>query len=776
MTSLAVVLLVGGLIIFGIVVSARYLDALVWRRSLLAFTLQLPAGLTGDDVARWLAGIAAATHAPRWALLAAPPIVLEVVADKTGITHMLLVPKSMRGTVLSGLRAALPGARVTEAPDYPAERTDYPMAAEATLTSHRRLMAIDRAEATATALLASLQPLANTERMVVQWIITGAGTPAPIISATARQKADVPWWLPHEDLSYGDAIRSARLKQGDVLLYASVRVGITASTAARRYDLFGRIWNPLRGLNSPGVQVVRRWWLWPAWVTRRLRQRATPLLSWPLLLGSHEAAGLLPLPIGKVALPGLSLGGARQLPSSPSLLAAGAQLGISNYPGSRQPLRLTAADRLRHLHVVGPTGVGKSTLLGNLILHDIAAGAGVVVIDPKGDLCDDVLARLPDQRAEDVIVLNPAITERPVGFNILQSAHDEQSRELVVDHVIHIWHELYKPFWGPRTEDVMRASLLTLINTRAANGAAFTLIEVPELLTNARFRRFVVNQPGVPAGLASFWQWYEATDRLAVIGPILNKLRASVLRAPIRLMLGQSAGLDLTQVLANRQILLVPLSKGVLGAETASLIGTLQLAALWQAILGRVRVPVAQRRPVFVYIDEAQDVLRLPVDMADMLAQARGLGASFTLAYQHLGQIDNKQIRSALLGTVCSQVVFQCQREDAVTLAQSFAPRLTADDLMDLDAYEIEVRPSVGGRRIAPVTGTTIPLADMVRDAQSLAAASRQQHGRTREDVEAELAVRIRPPDRTASSETGANTSTPFGRRRKADDDSGARP
>jgi hypothetical protein len=245
-------------------------------------------------------------------------------------------------------------------------------------------------------------------------------------------------------------------------------------------------------------------------------------------------------------------------------------------------------------------------------------------------------------------------TERPIGFNILRSAHDEQSRELVVDHVIHIWHELYEDFWGPRSEDVLRGALLSLINTKAGNGEAFTLIETPELLTNSPLRRFVTEQPGVPAGLASFWSWYRgipAIDRLKVIGPILNKLRAATLRTPIRLMLGQSEGLDLDQVLAERQVLLVPLSAGTLGAETAGLLGTLLLAALWQAILGRVRLPGNERHPVFVYIDEAQSVLKLPVDLADMLAQARGLGAAFTLAHQHLGQIDDRAVRSALLGT-----------------------------------------------------------------------------------------------------------------------------
>jgi hypothetical protein len=452
------------------------------------------------------------------------------------------------------------------------------------------------------------------------------------------------------------------------------------------------------------------------------------------------------------------------------------------------PLRLAVPDRLQHLHVLGPTGVGKSTLLANLIVQDIAAGYGVVVIDPKSDLVAEVLARMPEHRERDIIVADAASTEQPVGFNILRSAADEQAKELVVDHVIHIWHELYKDFWGPRSEDVLRGALLSLINTTGANGEAFTLIETPELLTSAPFRRFVTEQDGVPDALASFWAWYRGmlpADRLKVIGPILNKLRAATLRTPIRVMLGQSEGLDLARVLHERRVLLVPLSSGTLGAETAGLLGTLLLATLWQAVLGRVALHPLERHPVFVYVDEAQAVLKLPVDLADMLAQARGMGVSFTLAHQHLGQIEDRAVKSALLGTVRSQIVFQAMREDAAALAPSYAPRLTADDLMGLARYEFAMRPLVDGQTLAPLTGTTLPLPPAIRDGAALAEASRERYGRPRTEVEAALKVRGQAPEdgsepksgkrarntRNANgSEEKPNKRQPFGRRRKATD------
>lgn len=682
----ALVMLFGGLTLFAVVLAARWLDALSWRDSLLAVELHVPHGLETGDIARWLGTVAAATHPHRLSLVPDPPVVLEVVADHRGIRHTLLVPRALRDTVLGGLRAALPGVRVSDLPEYLHSRPRCTVATEAVQTSQRRQMGVERAEGTATAVLATLQPLGEGERVVVQWMITGAGTPAPVPSMTSGHKRDLPGWLAGEEVVDGETVRSARAKQQDLMLRATLRIGAKAPNVRRANAILSRVWSQHRGENSPGVVLNRRWWMGAGWASSRLASLRVPVTTWPLLLSTSEAAGLLPIPVGEVALPGVALGLARQLPPPPGMPSFGVQVGVSNYPDMHLPLRLAVADRLQHLHVVGPTGVGKSTLLANLIIQDIAAGYGVVVIDPKSDLVQSILERVPEHRVQDIIVADAAAEPR-VGFNILRSAQDEQAKELVVDHVIHIWHELYKDFWGPRSEDVLRGALLSLINTRGGNGEAFTLIETPELLTSAPFRRFVIEQDGVPPALASFWAWYRGllpADRLKVIGPILNKLRATTLRTPIRLMLGASEGLDLARVLAERRVLLVPLSSGTLGAETAGLLGALLLASLWQAVLGRVVLPSSERHSVFVYVDEAQSVLKLPVDLPDMLAQARGMGVSFTLAHQHLGQIDDKQVKSALLGTVRSQIVFQAMREDAAALAPSYAPRLTADDLMEI--------------------------------------------------------------------------------------------
>lgn len=738
-------MLCAGLAVPAVLLLARSIESQSWRRSLVAFRLRLPANTSIDDVSNWLSTINAATHAPRLSLLPPPPIALEIVATRRGIEHVLLLPDNMRDAVLSGIRASLPGTRTDELPNYLASRPTFIVAGEATLSNHHRPLGTERAEVAAHSLLASLHPLQGNERVVVQWLITGAGIPKPVPSVSSGHR-DGGWFLDGRVSVDPEAVRAERQKQKSPLLQASLRVGIVAPDRARGHSLFGKVWAALRLLNAPGAGIVRRW-LPDKWVAERLRSLASPLMLWPLTLNVDELAGLIGFPVNDVQLPGVNVGAARQLPVPLNVPTRGAVLGLSNYPGSaNRQIALRPDDRLRHTWIVGPTGAGKSTLMHNLIVQDMQAGSGMVVVDARGDLVNDVLGRVPAHRVSDLIVLDPSRTDRPVGFNVLSIAKGERGRELSVDHVLHIFHDLYRSSWGPRTADILRASLLTLMMTTAPDGSAFTLVELPELLTNDRFRRFVIQQAPVQgrAELRSFWHWYEAlslAERGQVTGPVLNKLRAFVLKTPLRLLLGQSAGLDLQQVFTQRKILLVPLSKGTLGAETAQLLGSLLVASIWQLALGRVAIAPARRKPVWLYADEFQDVVRLPIDLTDVLAQGRGLGLGLTLAHQHLDQL-TESIKAAVRSTARTQIAFQLDYDDATTLSRSFAP-LTRQDLMGLERFEVAARLCDDGRTLSPVTLTTLPMSPVISDATALVRLSQQQHGVDRADVEAALQARI---------------------------------
>ncbi|WP_163512212.1 type IV secretory system conjugative DNA transfer family protein [Fodinicola acaciae] len=719
--SVAILAGIAGFVLLSVVVGDRWLAARRWQSHLTAYRFVPPRGLTSGQLTAWLDMLASASRHR--------PVGLEIRADNRGIAFFLLISAGQT-ELLAQLRAGLPGVRIDEAPDYLTDRPDLTAACELRLTNLAQPLAHERAETTVTALLSGLYPLRGRESIRLQWLLSGARAVA------LRRDA--------EDQALVQALRQ---KQTGSLFDAVGRIGVSASQPERAGHLLNQLTNALSTLDAPGVAVVRRQ-LSSRLVIRRLYQRALPLTTWPLRLNTSEAAGLLGLPTGTQQLPGLDLGRARQLPPPRDTARSGVVLAESNFPGfQNRPLALKTTDRLRHTYLVGPTGGGKSTLIANQALQDIARGDGLILVDAKADLVNEVLRRVPEDRTDDVIVLDPSRTDRPIGFNLLQAGNSEHDRELVVDQVVNTFSELWRSSWGPRTSETLRSTLLTLIHTTAPHGSAFTLVEAAELLTNPVFRRSVLSQPTVPAMLRPFWYGYDQltdAERWKIIGPSLNKLRQFSTRTALRLMLGQSDGIDIGQIFHQRKILLVPLSAGIIGSDTAQLLGSLLVAGLAQATRARAAVLPDKRRPTWAYLDEFQEILRLGSDrqLADMLAQARGYGLGLILANQFLDQLTEPVLR-AIFGTVRSQIVFQCDYDDARILERRFAPSLTAADLMGLDAYEVAIRPCIDGSTRLPTTGKTLPLSEPLREAEELAALSRQQYGRPRREVEAQLQARI---------------------------------
>ncbi len=742
--SVVILLTTGMVFVAGVVVAARLCEAHVWRHDLVTARLRFPRGVTVDQVAAWLAGLPSRTRG----VLDRSALLLDVMADASGVEHLLSVRANELEAVTAQLQAAMPGIRL-ERVDNGSTNSFFGRAVELRTTSHMLPLADERAETSGVALLASLQPLAAGERIHLQWLFTGAMVSAP----RSRRTTDAG--------AARDAQRGRRHKLGAPMLSVCGRVGVTAGRAERRTHLLSRVLAAMSVMDTPDAQV-RPSWL-PSYVARqRLHRRTLPVIAWPMTLNAKELPGLFAVPVGEHDLPGVEVGTARQLPIRNLSDAAtdGVLLGLSDHPATLgRPLHLATEDRLRHLHVIGPTGTGKSTLLTQMVVDDLWAGRGVVVVDPKRDLVEAILARVPEHRSDDVVVLDPTDTARPVGLNVLaQHGRSEAERELVVEHLLGVFQNLWKASWGPRSDDILRASLLTLSSARAADGSAFTLVELPELLTNKTFRTFVLNQEAVPEHVRGFWKWFQGVspgERAQAMAPVLNKVRAFTMRTPVRLMLGQSEGIDLHRFTERHAVVLVPLSAGELGQPATELLGSLVVAATWQTVRARTRIEGAKREPVMVYLDEFQDVLRLPLDLADLLAQARGLGAGLTLAHQHLSQLST-DVRNAILATARSQVVFQVANDDARVLARGFEPSLAADDLMGLDSFHFALRPVVDGRVTRPVTGHSLPL-DEGGDGDAVRAASRERFGLDRAAVEVGMRDRV-----------SGTASTPIGRRTRS--------
>ena len=263
--------------------------------------------------------------------------------------------------------------------------------------------------------------------------------------------------------------------------------------------------------------------------------------------------------------------------------------------GGRRPVALAVPDARYHLHVMGATGSGKSTLLTNLVLGDVEAGRGVVVIDPKGDLITDLCDRLPDGAASRTVLIDPEDPDAAPVLNVLSGPDPD----LAVDNLVGIFRSIFAAFWGPRTDDVLRSACLTLLRYAAATGASTSLADVPRLLADDEFRA-----PRVAAvaddtvGLGGFWASYEAmseASRAQVIGPVMNKLRAFLLRDFVRQVVGRpDSSFDMGQVL-DGGVCLVRVPKGILGEETARLLGSFVVAKVWQTATHRARLGQAAR-------------------------------------------------------------------------------------------------------------------------------------------------------------------------------------
>jgi energy-coupling factor transporter ATP-binding protein EcfA2 len=404
--------------------------------------------------------------------------------------------------------------------------------------------------------------------------------------------------------------------------------------------------------------------------------------------------------------------------------------------GPRKAIALGVEDGRRHLHVVGATGSGKSTLLANLAFADMKAGRGVVLIDPKGDLVDDLLARLPGRALERLVLIDPKETEAPPALNVLEG----EPAEVAVDHVVSVFARIFSAWWGPRTEDVLRSACATL---RRLPGA--TLADVPLLLTDRRFRAPLVSTLSEPSGLRGFWDAYDALSpagQAQVIGPIMNKLRAVLARRFARDLFGSArSSFDMTEVLSGG-VLLARLPKGVLGEDTARLVGALLVAAVWQATTARADEAV--RPDATLYVDECQNFLALPTAIDDVLAEARSYHLSVVLAHQHLAQLP-KGLFEAASAKARNKVYFSVSPEDARVLARHTEPYLKPYDLCHLDAYQVACRLVVDGRDLHAFTLRTRPMPPAVPGRAAAAREhARNNAGHSRVERRHDLLVRRR--------------------------------
>jgi Type IV secretion-system coupling protein DNA-binding domain len=402
-------------------------------------------------------------------------------------------------------------------------------------------------------------------------------------------------------------------------------------------------------------------------------------------------------------------------------------LGIAD-DGTRQVLiGLKVPDARHHLHVLGPTGTGKSTFLVNHVIAEARAGRGVAVIDPKGDLTRDLLDRLPASVGRRLVLIDPDETQAPAAFNLLRLARDPED---TADQLVGVMARVWAQYWGPRTDDLARHAILTLVHLPGA-----TLADLPRLLVDPVLRKRAMRHVAKAdtvyrSGLEGFWASWQAQtpgETARIAGPLLSKLRAVLSRRFAAQLYGTPVSTFTLPDILDGGILLVRLPK-LMGADTVRLTGSLLVAALLHAAAGRARLPEHQRLDATLVVDEAHNFVNLPIGIDDALAEMRALRLSVVLAHQHLGQLSTATFEG-IDANARNKIFFQLAPGDARTLRHHVEPWFDPHDLTRRDPWGIVARIVINGREADPFTLTTRPAPPAMPGRAELLREAARAHG-----------------------------------------------
>lgn len=412
-------------------------------------------------------------------------------------------------------------------------------------------------------------------------------------------------------------------------------------------------------------------------------------------------------------------------------------LGKTTFRGSGTLFGIKLKDRRHHMYVVGQTGTGKSTLLKNMVIQDMRFGHGVCVIDPHGELVEDLLNFVPRHRTNDVIYFNPADLDNPIGLNILE-ARDENEKQLVASSLISVFKHLWKDFWGPRLEHVFHNAILALMDSSGS-----TLLGVYRMLADDDYRKQVVAQVKDPV-VRLFWtedfEKYPPQFRKEIASPIQNKIGQLLTSTPLRNIIGQTKStIDLRFIMDNRRIFLVNLAKGKIGEDKSNLLGSVLVTKLYLAALERQDTPETNRKDCYLYIDEFQN---FATDIfSSVLSEARKYRLNLILAHQYLHQLSDS-VRHSVFGNVGTLVSFRVGSIDAEELVKEFKPDFTSGDLEHAENYHLYLKLMIDGKRSSPFSAETLPPLALKGDEaekETLIKVSRERFAITRADLEGKI-------------------------------------
>lgn len=478
---------------------------------------------------------------------------------------------------------------------------------------------------------------------------------------------------------------------------------------------------------------------------------------WPeksMIFSTEELASLFHFPHSKYnKLNAIIWQNFKLAPPPDNLPSEGLLLGHATYRGEIKEIRASHEDRFRHFYIIGQTGTGKSSILQTMIKQDLRAGKGVCVVDPHGDLVDDLLPFVPRERANDVIIFNPADTDRPLGLNMLEAKTDEE-RELVALDAMNMMIKLFgNEIFGPRIQDYFRNGVLTLMYD--PEGGALT--DIVQLFVNEDFqqkKRKHITNPIIKSWWDNTFDQMADREKKEMIPYFAAKFGQFITNATMRNIIGQvQSSFDVSEAMNSNKILFMKLSKGLIGDVNAQLLGMMIVSKIQVAAMRRQLMPRSERKDFFLYIDEFQNFVTDSIE--SILSEARKYRLGLVLAHQYIDQLEKKdlggevRLKGAIFGNVGSVLSFKIGEIDAEFMAKVFAPVFSEQDISNLDKFKAGMKLSIDGQPSKPFTITVQKPWEMegykpdYEAAEAITQLSRLVYGRQKEFIDREIRYRI---------------------------------
>jgi hypothetical protein len=427
------------------------------------------------------------------------------------------------------------------------------------------------------------------------------------------------------------------------------------------------------------------------------------------ILNIEELASVFHLPNKTVEAPNIAWAMSKKLEYPLNL--PGNQVGVrlfgqTDYRSNNKVFGIKTLDRRRHMYILGKTGTGKSTMMQNMIIADIAEGKGVGVLDPHGDLIEEVLEMIPESRIADTVLFDPSDIEHPVGINLLKVA-DMSERDVVADGIVEVFKRQFGDSWGPRLQYILTNAILTLLECQNVS-----LLAVTRILIDANYRKFLLKQVKDPI-IKNFWENEFAemsrNPRLLTeaLSPIQNKVGRFVSSPMIRNMIAQvNSSIKIDELMDQGKIILINLSQGKIGEENSTLLGGLFVTKIFSSAMQRASQSKENRRDFYLYVDEFQSFANNT--FVKILSEARKYGLNLTVAHQYIDQI-SYEITDALFGNVGTMGVFTVGQKDAQKLEKEFAPYLDFEDIVNLQKYAFVCKLMIDQSQSKPFTAKSLP-------------------------------------------------------------------